>query len=132
MVTSVQKSFKDIVPIAEGVGALFYARLFQSHPELRPLYASDLRPQARKLVQMLAAAVNGLHRLDAITPAIEELARRHRAYGVVDAHYAIVGETLLWALEQALGPAFTPELKTAWASAYRTLSEIMMAETVPS
>lgn len=130
MIVRVQKSFRDIVPIADAVGTMFYARLFENHPELRPLFVGDVDHQARKLVQMLAVAVNGLHRIEAITPILEDLARRHRAYGVVDAHYAIVGETLLWTLENALGPTFTPELNAAWSNAYQLLSGIMRARSV--
>lgn len=132
MITSVQKSFKEIAPIAQGFGQLFYARLFQACPELRPLFGSDMQSQARKLMQMLALMVNGLHRLEASASTIEELAHRHRAYGVLDAHYAIVGETLLWTLEQALGPAFTPELRTAWQTAYERISGIMIGRLVTS
>lgn len=32
------------------------------------MFAEDIGPQSRKLVQMLAVVVNGLHRLDAICP----------------------------------------------------------------
>ena len=66
----------------------------------------------------------------ALAEAIEELGRRHRAYGVLDAHYAMVGETLLWSLEQALGPAFTPELRSAWQAAYRRITSIMIDRVV--
>ena len=41
-VVAVQKSFKAVVPIADEVGRLFYARLFENHPELRPLFADDI------------------------------------------------------------------------------------------
>jgi hemoglobin-like flavoprotein len=127
VVILVQRSFKAVAPIADEVGPMFYARLFETHPELRPMFAEDIQPQARKLVRMLAMVVNGLHRLDAILPAVEDLARRHRDYGVVAAHYPVVGETLIWTLEQGLGDAFTPAVKQAWIIAYGTLSRAMIA-----
>ena len=40
-------------------------------------------------------------------------------------HYAPVGAALLWALEQGLGPAFTSDVKLAWAEAYSTLASAM-------
>lgn len=125
----VQMSLKNIAPIADQIGATFYARLFETHPELRPLFAEDIAPQSKKLVQMLAMVVNGLHRLNALKPAIEDLARRHEDYGVVPEHYPVVGKTLIWALEQGLGDAFTPDVKRAWIIAYRTLSRTMIAAT---
>jgi hemoglobin-like flavoprotein len=47
------------------------------------------------------------------------------SYGVQPAHYDSVGVALLWTLEQGLGPAFTAELRTAWASAYQLLADAM-------
>jgi hemoglobin-like flavoprotein len=40
-------------------------------------------------------------------------------------YYDVVGEALLWALEQGLGEAFTPQARRAWEEAYKFLSEIM-------
>jgi hemoglobin-like flavoprotein len=58
-------------------------------------------------MQMLAAAVKGLDRLDQLVPVVQALGRRHATYGVVDAHYDTVGVALLSTLEQGLGDAFT-------------------------
>jgi nitric oxide dioxygenase len=49
------------------------------------------------------------------------------AYGAEEAHYAVVGDTLLWTLEQGLGEAFTPAVRQAWAEAYAALSGAMIA-----
>jgi nitric oxide dioxygenase len=35
---------------------------------------------------------------------------------------------LLWTLEQGLGPAWTPEVASAWSGAYTTLSQFMVSE----
>lgn len=83
------------------------------------MFAEDIKPQARKLVQMLALVVNSLHRLDANLQAVEDLARRHNDYGVSTEHYPIVGNTLIWTLEQGPGEAFTPDIRAAWASVGR-------------
>lgn len=126
VIDRVQQSFKQVVPIADQVGPIFYARLFETHPELRPMFGADIAPQAKKLVQMLALVVNSLHRLDTILPAVQDLARRHKGYGVADAHYPVVGETLLWTLEQGLGDAFDADLKRAWTTAFTVLSGAMI------
>lgn len=125
-ITLVQRSFKDVVPIADMVGETFYARLFETHPEVRAMFAEDIRPQAKKLVQMLAMVVNGLHRLPAIQSEVAALARRHREYGVAEAHYPVVGETLILTLEHHLGDAFTQQIKDAWIEAFTTLSDVMI------
>jgi len=126
IIFQVQQSFKQLLPIADKVGPIFYARLFETHPDLRSMFAQDIEPQAKKLVQMLALVVNSLHKLDAILPAVQELARRHKTYGVVEAHYPMVGETLIWTLEQGLDDAFTPQVEHAWVTAFDALSSVMI------
>ena len=132
-VALVQDSFKKVVPIADTAADLFYGRLFAIAPELRPLFPHDLKQQKKRLIAMLTTAVGNLHRLDAIAPAVEDLGKRHLAYGVTARHYEPVGLALLWTLEQGLGAAFTPSVKAAWTEAYLTLAGIMQsaAATVP-
>jgi len=127
-VALVQQSFGKVAPIADTAAGLFYNRLFEIAPEVRPLFPADLTEQRKKLMATLAVVVNGLAKLDAVLPAASALARKHVGYGVTAAHYAPVGVALLWTLEQGLGPAWTPEVKAAWTAAYATLSGFMISE----
>jgi len=121
----VQDSFQKVVPIADTAADLFYERLFTIRPEYRRMFPADLTEQKKKLMGMLATAVTNLHRMDQILPAIQNLGRRHAAYGVTSEHFAPVGEALLWTLEQGLGDAFTPSVKAAWTETYVTVAEVM-------
>lgn len=123
----VRSSFQKLAPIAGQAAALFYARLFELDPALRPLFRGDMREQGRKLMQMIALAVGALDRLDTILPAVRQLGARHADYGVRDEHYATVGAALLWTLEKGLGAEFTPELRDAWTQTYTTLADAMKA-----
>jgi hemoglobin-like flavoprotein len=129
----VQDSFAKVVPIAGTAADLFYDRLFTIAPEVRSLFPSDLAEQKKKLMQMLATAVTNLHQVEKIIPAVEDLGRRHVAYGVTDKHYEPVGAALLWTLEQGLGPDFTPPVKAAWTETYMTVAGVMQkaAAAVP-
>jgi hemoglobin-like flavoprotein len=133
-VTMVQESFKKVVPIAGTAADLFYGRLFEIAPEVRSLFPDDLTEQKKKLIAMLATAVTNLHQVDQILPAVEDLGRRHVAYGVTGKMYEPVGAALLWTLGQGLGDAFTPPLKEAWTETYMTLAGVMQnaAASVPS
>ncbi len=124
-VTMVQESFRKVVPIAGTAADLFYGRLFEIAPDLRPLFPDDLAEQKKKLVAMLAMAVTNLHNIDTIVPAVESLGKRHASYGVTPAMYEPVGAALLWTLEQGLGPDFTPPVKAAWTETYVTLAGVM-------
>ena len=123
----VQSSWKQVEPIAAQAAALFYGKLFELDPSLKPLFKSDMDEQGKKLMQMLAAAVAGLDNLGELTPVVEALGKRHGDYGVIEEHYPIVGEALLWTLEQGLGDAFTDDVKEAWTVAYTTLSNLMIS-----
>jgi nitric oxide dioxygenase len=46
---------------------------------------------------------------------------------VTTADYAVVGEALLWTLEQGLGEGFNPEVRSAWANVYDVLAATMQA-----
>lgn len=121
----VQSSFKQVAPITETAADIFYARLFEIAPETRSLFPEVMTDQKKKLMQMLAVAVNGLSNLDAIVPAVQDLGARHQGYNVTDAHYDSVGAALLYTLEKGLGDTFTPEVEAAWAETYGTLASVM-------
>jgi hemoglobin-like flavoprotein len=127
----VQSSFAKVAPIADTAAGLFYGRLFEIAPEVRPLFKGDIAEQGRKLMATLSVVVNGLRNLDAIVPVAAQLAVRHVDYGVKPEHYPVVGSALLWTLEKGLGEAFTPDVAEAWTRAYGTLSGAMIAAAYP-
>jgi hemoglobin-like flavoprotein len=127
-VKAIQESFAKVAPISEQAAALFYGRLFEIAPEVKPLFRSDMKEQGRKLMATLAVVVSGLGNLETILPAASALAKRHVDYGVKAAHYAPVGAALLWTLERGLGTQWTPDLAAAWSAAYGMLSEYMIGE----
>ncbi len=124
----VQSSFAKVAPIPDTAAALFYGRLFEIAPELKPLLRGDMAEQGRKPMMTLGVVVNGLKNLDAVLPAAKALAVKHVGWGVKAADYAPVGEALIWTLDKGLGPDFTAEVKNAWLAAYGALSGVMIAE----
>ena len=127
-IKAVQESFANVAPISEQAAALFYGRLFEIAPSVKPLFRGDMNEQGRKLMATLAVVVGGLSNLQAILPAASALAKRHVGYGVTADHYAPVGAALLWTLERGLASDWTPELAAAWGAAYGVLSTYMIDE----
>jgi len=127
----VQQSFAQVAPIVDTAAEIFYGRLFEIAPAVKPLFHGDLAAQRRKLMAALAAVVAGLSNLPSVLPVASALAKRHVGYGAQPEHYSAVGEALLWTLARGLGPQWTPEVATAWTSAYATLSSFMIAEAYP-
>lgn len=121
----VRQSFQKIIPIADTAAALFYARLFELDPQLKALFKGDMQAQGRKLMDMIAVAVRNVENLGAVLPAVEDLGRRHVAYGVTDAHYDTVAQALLDTLAKGLGADFTAETRAAWTELYQIIADAM-------
>ena len=124
----VQESFSKVAPISETAAVLFYDRLFETAPQVKAMFPTDMTEQRKKLMATLAVVVNGLGNLQSILPAASALATRHVSYGAKAEHYPVVGAALLWTLEKGLGEAWTPEVADAWTTAYGTLSGFMISE----
>ena len=78
---------------------------------------------------MLTAIVSRLDGLDELSKEVAALANRHVSYGVKPFHYKLVGEALLWTLQQGLGKHWNPELEEAWKACYQELSTSMIRST---
>ena len=124
-ITLVQQSFAKVEPIAEQAAVMFYARLFELDPALKPMFKGDMAEQRRKLMTNLSVAIKGLTMPDKIIPVIEQLGVRHAGFGVEEAHYDTVAAALLWTLEQGLGDQFTEQVKDAWVAVYGLIAGVM-------
>ncbi|HET9823879.1 MAG TPA: globin family protein [Chitinophagaceae bacterium] len=108
------------------VGDLFYGKIFEIAPAARDMFKGSMAEQSRKVFSMLNYVISKLDRLDDIIGEVEKLARRHTNYGVREEHYSVVGDALLWTLEQGLGDQWNDELKQAWAECYSILATAMI------
>jgi hemoglobin-like flavoprotein len=121
----VRSSWQQVLPIKDTAAQLFYGQLFELDPSLRGMFKGDMAEQGRKLMAIINTAVNSLDNLAPILGAVEDMGRRHVAYGVTEAHYDTVGSALIWTLGQGLGEQFTPAVKDAWVETYTTLASAM-------
>ena len=122
----VTESWKSLAPNGALVGAIFYRRLFEIDPNLRPMFSAvTLDEQIHKLVTMLDLVVHWLDVPDKLVPVLKKLGERHSTYGVQEDHYGKVGAALIGTLEERLGDKFTPELRAAWTEAFVLISSLM-------
>jgi hypothetical protein len=70
----VQETFARVVPIADQAAGLFYGRLFETTPEVRPLFTGDMDEQGRKLMTTLGVVTRGLDDLGELLPVPGESA----------------------------------------------------------
>lgn len=124
-VVMVQESWKQVLPISDKAAELFYGRLFEIAPEVKPYFKGDMAEQGKKLMAMINTAVNSLNELETVVPAVQAMAVRHVDYGVKPEDYDSVGAALIWTLDTGLGDAFTDDVRDAWVKVYTTLADVM-------
>jgi len=129
--TLIQDSFAKVEPIADQAAAIFYNKLFEYDPSLKPLFKSDISEQGKKLMAALKLAVKSLDELDKLVPVLQTMAAKHVTYGVKVEDYTPVGNALIFALKTGLGAEFTPELKNAWVTVYRVMADVMRSHAYP-
>lgn len=124
-IVMVKQSWDRIVPIADKAAEIFYQRLFELDPELKPLFKNDMAKQRKMLMQVISKSVRSLDQLETLIPVLQELGRRHASYGVKEQHYDTVARALIWTLAKGLGDDFTEELQNAWIVTYAIIATTM-------
>ena len=129
--TLVQNSFALVEPIADQAADIFYNKLFEYDPTLKPLFKGDIKQQGKKLMATLKVAVASLNNLDKLVPVLQQLAVKHLDYGVKVDDYTPVGNALLYTLKTGLGDACTPEVKQAWLDTFKVIATVMRQAAYP-
>ena len=93
------------------------------------MFPADMEQQYKKLIDMLSAIVMRLDNLEALTDDIAAMAQRHVQYGVKPLHYNLVGNALLWTLQQGLGKDWNKEIAEAWHNCFTLLANTMIQAT---
>lgn len=125
---------KSTVPVLEVHGVAitkrFYERMFTQHPELLNIFNHANQKQGRQqtaLANTVYAAALHIDKLEALLPAVKQIAHKHRSLGIRPEHYPIVGENLLAAIKEVLGDAATDEIIGAWGEAYGVITDVFMS-----
>jgi hemoglobin-like flavoprotein len=121
----IRKSFAELSRHDHVAALVFYRRLFEIDPALRPLFVGDIEQQAKKLIDMLAALISMIERPVGLDMELRAMGARHLDYGVKDEHYATVGAALIDMLSEVLGGKFTPQMREAWLALYGAVEATM-------
>ncbi|PYI24771.1 globin-like protein [Aspergillus violaceofuscus CBS 115571] len=132
--TTQQKAIvKSTIPALQEHGVtittLFYKRLLETHPELKNIFntahqATGEQPAA--LAHAVWAYASNIDQPEALSTAVSRIGHKHASLGVMPDHYPVVGEHLLVAIKDVLGPAVDEEVLAAWAAAYQELADIFI------
>ena len=123
----VQDWFRRVIPIADVVASLFYARIFELDPQLRERFSGDMTEQGRKLVGLIALTVANLEEPAEFVSAFHDLGTANLRAAVKANHCTKVETALLWTLGKRLGPVFTPQVQAAWEAAFTSVCHTVLA-----
>ena len=96
------------------LGREFYRRLLIIAPDLRARFQGDIDTESSKLRDALKLAFAALTDMPFLVATLEALARRDVARDLPEHHCRAIAQSLLWAIERRIGPAFTSQACDAW------------------
>jgi nitric oxide dioxygenase len=124
---------KSTIPLLEDTGPQltehFYTRMFRDNPELKNVFNLSHQHSGKQPVALFNALAAYAKHLDApanLESAVVRIAHKHTSFNIQPEHYAIVGHHLIATLEELGGPAFSEDIKTAWAAAYEVLAGLFI------
>ena len=127
-------TIKATVPVLEvhglAITKTFYSNLFNANPQLLNIFNHTNQKKDRQqtaLANTVYAAAVHIENLEAIVPAVVQIAHKHVSLGILPEHYPIVGKYLLAAIKEVLGDAATDEIIEAWGLAYGVIADIFIS-----
>lgn len=116
-----QQRLREAEPRAGIAMLVFCKNLFELNPALRPMLGEEPGGEDRFLEPLLAAGLGPLFRPKRTSHLPDANAGSDAPLPDED-HCSVVGEALLWTLEEAFGADFTPKVRSAWETLYRFIT----------
>jgi hemoglobin-like flavoprotein len=109
----------------------FYELLFERYPEVRHLFATDLREQAAMLRTALQTTLEHLGDPGWLQSALGALGAQHASWGVTPAMYDAFEECMLAAMDELSGESWTSALAAEWSATFHEVRDLMLAGADP-
>ncbi|KAL3944653.1 MAG: hypothetical protein SGBAC_001260 [Bacillariaceae sp.] len=111
----------------DALGVFSFAKSYK--PDDEALYKDPLFAlHSTTVVGTITAAIGllGSGEVKKLISVLKDLGGKHAQFNFTNVHYDLVGESLLYTLEKALGDAFTPKVKQSWVGVYNLIAQQMM------
>jgi hemoglobin-like flavoprotein len=119
-------SFALVEPRLDDVIATFYTKLFETAPSVRELFPDDMSGQKKHLGSALKLVAQNVSDIEKLADPLRQMGARHVGYGAQEAHYPVVRDTMLFALSEVAGYAWTPQLNDDWGAALNAVAGYMI------
>jgi len=127
LISSLRDTFDRLRGHGPRLGELFYARLFERMPHLKPLFRATVTEQSEKLMASLETVVQNFENPDVNMSMLAELGKRHASYGVKAEHYEPMIGLLVDSMRTLLHPDVDERHLDEWRMALRLISDQMIA-----
>jgi methyl-accepting chemotaxis protein len=121
-----RSSYDALLTDGSRLTTIFYAKLFERYPGVRPLFPADIRAQEAKLMDSLRAVVRHVESPDALREELKAMGARHVKYGAKPEHYPLVCDLLLECMGDVAGGQWTQQLASEWQQALQIVSDVML------
>jgi hemoglobin-like flavoprotein len=131
-VALLRNSFELVTDREPQLTSRFYEILFERYPQVKPLFGRN--SGANQAAMLQSALVSVLERIEDaawLDSTLRAMGEKHVEYGVTDEMYNWVGASLLAAIGEAAGDAWSRELEVAWSDAYSAISGLMRQGAQP-
>ena len=113
----INKTFHHI--LTNNIADTFYNHLFETSPELQPLFANtDMIKQRKMFMDMIRLIIYSIDNIEKVQKSIQEMGTRHVNYGVNFDDYPKVINAFLWTLQSRLGEDYTEDVDRAWRTTF--------------
>lgn len=124
-VARLKQSWNLVAAHGDQVPLFFYSVLFLTHPDLRPMFPTNMAGQRDRLISALGHIVSNVDQIDQLVTFLRDLGVDHRKFEVRPEHYPAVGEALLATLRHFLGDEWSDPLGEDWENAYGLVAKVM-------
>ncbi|MEO9966082.1 MAG: globin domain-containing protein [Reichenbachiella sp.] len=121
----VRATFWMVESKADNTAKVFYNRLFETSPELRPIMKANENSQGRAMIEMVSMLVKGLNTLEVLAPVVRNIGKRYSRYGLGVEHYNMAASALLYSFKGELRENWNEEVEAAWLEVHEKVSEIL-------
>lgn len=122
---ALKRAFERVVPQADALAQSLYRHVFARAPGVRALFSPSMDEQYYKVIRMISMLVEASDKPEEFEAECRASGTRHRGYGAQPRHYAIVGASLIAALQETADPP-TPEEEELWLRLYGEAARLMI------
>jgi hemoglobin-like flavoprotein len=127
----IQRYEKAKLESAKAFADVFFPRLFEVAPDLKPLF-TDTEKTAQKFCEMLPMFFRSMNRLHDTINTMQELGVTHMKAGVKMEHYQPFVASLLWTFRKMLGDEiFNEDVAKAYVAVLARICGIMCNAAYP-